>query len=155
MTDEAPLLLLLHDEGDGPDRWRDYVPLLSSRFRVIVPELPAGDAGRQLEAARSALGGERAAAIGHGAGGAVAQRLAADGVVDALVLLGAPRAEDVTDAQLAAFDLPVLLLWGEEDEVVPVATAEALNDAIPMSTLGLVPGCGHDLPDEAGATSRR
>jgi pimeloyl-ACP methyl ester carboxylesterase len=150
--DEAPLLLLLHDEGDGPDRWREFVPLLSSRFRVVAPELPPGDAGRQLEVARSALDGERAAVLGHGTGGAIAQRLAADGTVDAVVLLDAPRAEDVTDAELAAIELPVLLLWGEDDDIVPVATAEALNDAIPTSTLGLVPGCGHDLPGEAAAT---
>lgn len=152
MTDDAPLVLLLHDEGDGPDRWREFVPVLSTRFRVAVPELPAGDAGRQLEAARAALGGARGAAIGHGTGGAAAQRLAALGLVDALVLLDSPRADDVTDAQLAALEIPVLLLWGEDDDVVPVAAAEALNDAIPTSTLGLVPGCGHDLPDEAAAT---
>jgi predicted esterase len=78
--------------------------------------------------------------------------LAAQGGVDAMVLLDAPRADGVGDDVLASFDFPVLLLWGEDDEVVPVAVAEELNDAIPTSTLGLLPGCGHDLTDDAAAT---
>ena len=36
--------------------------------------------------------------------------------------------------------------------MVPVSVAEELNDAIATSTLGLLPGCGHDLTDEAAAT---
>jgi pimeloyl-ACP methyl ester carboxylesterase len=90
--------------------------------------------------------------IGHGAGGRFAQLLALEGRVEALVLLDAPRAEEATDDDLAAFEFPVLLLWGEEDDEVPVAIAEALNDAIPSSTLGVVPGCGHDLLADAAPT---
>jgi hypothetical protein len=53
---------------------------------------------------------------------------------------------------LAAWAFPVLILWGEDDDVVPVAVAERLNDAIPASTLGLVPESGHFLVEDAGAT---
>jgi pimeloyl-ACP methyl ester carboxylesterase len=49
-------------------------------------------------------------------------------------------------------DYPVLLLWGEEDPLVPVAVADRLNEAIASSTLGLVPGCGHFLTEEAPDT---
>ena len=151
MTDDRPIVLLLHDRGRSAGQWREFVPLLESRFRVAVPDLPANDddAFEQLEAL---LDGERCGVIGHGAGGALAQSLAVKGGVDAMVLLDAPRAEGVGDEDLASFDFPVLLLWGEDDEVVPVAVAEELNDAIPTSTLGLLPGCGHDLTDEAAAT---
>ena len=107
---------------------------------------------RLLEQLETLLDGARCGVIGHGAGGALAQSLAVRGGVDAMVLLDAPRAEGVGDEDLASFDFPVLLLWGEDDEVVPVAVAEELNDAIPTSTLGLLPGCGHDLTDEAAAT---
>jgi hypothetical protein len=69
-----------------------------------------------------------------------------------MVLLGAPPADAIDDAALAAFEFPVLLLWGEDDERVPVSVAESLNDAMPTSTLGILPGCGHDLPAEAPAT---
>jgi pimeloyl-ACP methyl ester carboxylesterase len=150
VTDERPILVLLHDEGRGAEQWREFVPLLSSRFRTVVPDLPDGD-GR-VQPVADILGDERCGVIGHGAGGVLAQRLAVTGVVDAMVLLDAPRADDVDDAALAAFDFPVLLLWGEDDEDVPVSVAEELNDAIPTSTLGLVPGCGHDLTEEAPAT---
>jgi hypothetical protein len=69
-----------------------------------------------------------------------------------MVLLDAPRSVAADDRVLASFDFPVLLLWGEDDAIVPVSVAEELNDAIATSTLGLLPGCGHDLTDDAPAT---
>jgi pimeloyl-ACP methyl ester carboxylesterase len=152
VRDDRPIVLLLHDEGRSADQWRDFVPLLESRFRVIAPDLPVGDAETTLDHLRAEIGGERCGVVGHGTGGALAQVLAAAGGVDAMVLLDAPRADGIGDEVLASFDLPVLLLWGEDDAVVPVSVAEELNDAIPTSTLGLLPGCGHDLTDEAAAT---
>jgi pimeloyl-ACP methyl ester carboxylesterase len=151
VTDDRRIVLLLHDGGRAADQWREFVPLLESRFRVVVPDLAAND-DEALEQLETLLDGERCGVIGHGAGGALAQSLALRGGVDAMVLLDAPHAEGVGDEDLASFDFPVLLLWGEDDEVVPVAVAEELNDAIPTSTLGLLPGCGHDLTDEAAAT---
>ena len=53
---------------------------------------------------------------------------------------------------MAGWEHPVLLLWGEQDRLVPVGVAERLNDAIPASTLGLVPESGHLLLDDAFAT---
>ncbi|MDP9329422.1 MAG: alpha/beta hydrolase [Actinomycetota bacterium] len=53
---------------------------------------------------------------------------------------------------LARLEIPVLMLWGEDDPFLPVDVAERLNDAIPSSTLGLLPGCGHFLVDEASDT---
>lgn len=145
MSDDRPLLVLLHDEGGSPGTWRDFVPLLESRFRVLAPPVVDG-------AVQDLPPDGRFGVIGHGTGGALAQALAVEGRVEAMVLLDAPRAEGVTDADLAGFDFPVLLLWGEDDEVVPVSVAEELNDAIATSTLGLLPGCGHDLPAEAAVT---
>jgi pimeloyl-ACP methyl ester carboxylesterase len=152
VTGEDPILLLLHDEGRSSDQWKEFVPLLESRFRVLTPDLPPGDESAAIDAVREALGGERCGVIGHGTGGSLAQVLAAEGGVDAMVLLDAPRAPAADDGILASFDFPVLLLWGEDDAVVPVSVAEELNDAIATSTLGLLPRCGHDLTDEAAAT---
>jgi pimeloyl-ACP methyl ester carboxylesterase len=152
MTDDRPIVVLLHDAERSADQWREFVPLLESRFRVLVPDLPLGDIDAKLDHVEAVVAGARYGVIGHGTGGALAQALAARGGVDAMVLLDAPHAEGVGDETLASFDFPVLLLWGEDDDIVPVAVAEALNDAIPTSTLGLLPGCGHDLTDEAAAT---
>ena len=53
---------------------------------------------------------------------------------------------------MGAWERPVLLLWGEDDRLVPVGVAERLNDAIAASTLGLVPDSGHLLLDDAFAS---
>jgi pimeloyl-ACP methyl ester carboxylesterase len=152
VSDDRPIVLLLHDEGRDAGQWREFIPLLETRFRVIAPDLPAGDIRTTLDRLQAELDGKRCGVIGHGTGGALALRLAAEGGVDAMVLLDAPRADGVGDEDLASFDFPVLLLWGEDDEMVPVSIAEELNDAIPTSTLGLLPGCGHQLTDEAAVT---
>ena len=150
--DDRPIVLLLHDEGRDADQWREFVPLLETRFRVIAPDLPSGDTQTKLDHLRAEIDGERFGVIGHGTGGALAQTLAAEGRVDAMVLLDAPRAESIGADLLASFEFPVLLLWGEDDDMVPISVAEELNDAIPTSTLGLLPGCGHDITTEAAAT---
>lgn len=39
--------------------------------------------------------------------------------------------------------LPVLLIWGERDEIIPVAHAYATHAALPGSRLEVLPGVGH------------
>ncbi|HMO73440.1 MAG TPA: alpha/beta fold hydrolase [Paracoccaceae bacterium] len=87
---EGPDLLLLHGAGGGGLSSRGLAPLLSPRFRLIVPDLPgqghtrpgrrdrfgldamAEDLGHLCDA----LGATPDAAIGHSAGAALALRLA-------------------------------------------------------------------------------
>jgi pimeloyl-ACP methyl ester carboxylesterase len=52
----------------------------------------------------------------------------------------------------ARIAFPVLILWGEDDAFFPASLGERLNDAMPSSTLGLLPGCGHFLPEEVPET---
>jgi pimeloyl-ACP methyl ester carboxylesterase len=56
------------------------------------------------------------------------------------------------EADLGRLEIPVLIFWGEDDPFFPPAIAERLNTAIPSSTLGLVPGSGHFLVDDAVET---
>jgi alpha-beta hydrolase superfamily lysophospholipase len=56
------------------------------------------------------------------------------------------------DEDLAALEIPVFLVWGEEDTLTPPALGERLNDVIPRSSLALLPGCRHFLPEEAPQT---
>jgi pimeloyl-ACP methyl ester carboxylesterase len=56
------------------------------------------------------------------------------------------------EREMGAWDLPTLILWGEDDPFHPPSIAERLNAAIPSSALGMVPGCGHFLPEEAPET---
>ncbi len=54
--------------------------------------------------------------------------------------------------QLAELDIPVFLVWGEDDPFVPVEIAERLNELIATSSLALLPGCKHYLPEDAPQT---
>lgn len=49
---------------------------------------------------------------------------------------------------LPAFRMPVSIVVGEEDQATPPAMARALHDAIPQSTLVMVPGAKHLTPIE-------
>ena len=238
----GPPVLLLHGFPASSFQWRELVPLLAARFRLIVPDLPgAGRSipadGATLDLATQAgalgelldhLGIERCAVVAHGTGAGVAQLLAIDGGrVDAMVLMNAATldawpspgvavararldadgatpelvrqlvrgafeagalqrdrlTDEVLDAyaepyvtgdgparfsgvldgldgrglagregDLAEIGLPVLILWGEDDPIYPPEVGDRLNDAMPASTLGLLPGCGHFLVEEAADT---
>jgi len=237
---EGPPIVLLHGFPLSSFMWREFMPVLSSRFHVIAPDLlGTGESDKPsdapLDIAAQAgyvrellgtLGVDRFAAIGHGFGGGIAQLLAREGSLDAMVMLdsvafdawpSAPtrdlqattpdqRAPEIVRAVVRSeFDLgmgyptrlsddafgayarpweeeagadaffrwvaaidgagledaegwlgdtefPVLILWGEDDTFQPVASAERLNDAIPTSTLGLLPGCGHFITEDAPET---
>ncbi|MEP6476537.1 MAG: alpha/beta fold hydrolase [Actinomycetota bacterium] len=230
---EGPVVVLLHGFPQSSFVWRDLAGLLAGRFRVIAPDLlGAGDSDRPVDTPLDVeaqtgyvrellrvLGIDRFGVVGAGHGGAIAQLLAVEGPVEALVLLNpvvgsfwpargfvslgdasAGRSADVlirtaldlgmgnrprfTDGHLAEYlrpfdgtegtaallrfaeamdgadlkgledrlaglEIPVLILWGEEDPFMPVDAAEQLNEWISTSTLGLLPGCGHFLAEDA------
>jgi len=50
---------------------------------------------------------------------------------------------------LAGIDIPVLLLWGEEDGMIPVTNAADYERALPDATLVRLPGLGHVPQEEA------
>ncbi len=237
---EGPAVILLHAYPLWSLEWRHLVPLLSTRFRVIAPDLVgAGDSAKPRDEplhirAQSGyvrellahLGIERYAVVGHAVGGGIAQLLALDDDgVDTIVLVDPatfaywpsaaarevqargrevePTAELIRAVMHTAFDVgmqhreraseelidayvrpylaepgsfmrlidavdgvglegreaefaritcPVLILWGEDDPFFPSTIGDELNQAIGSSTLALLPGCGHYLPDEAAET---
>lgn len=59
---------------------------------------------------------------------------------------------------LAGIDIPVRVVWGEQDTWLPVAQATRLTEAIPGATLRTVAGAGHliqyDAPDALGEELR-
>jgi pimeloyl-ACP methyl ester carboxylesterase len=54
--------------------------------------------------------------------------------------------KDVTDAELPHLKMPVLIVWGAEDHIVPLADGQKMHQLIPQSQLDIVPGCGHLAP---------
>ncbi|HYZ14566.1 MAG TPA: alpha/beta hydrolase [Actinomycetota bacterium] len=235
---EAPPVVLLAGGMTSSYAWRRLIPMLSPFMRVIAPDLlGSGDSeaadGADLRLAShaehvrellGALGVDRYALVGHGHGGGVAQLLALDGNVDALVLIDviafdawpAPKVRELNarldqlrpehvhtwvnemldagtkraqlseddvgeylrsfrgavglerfrrvaasfdgeglvdlESQLAELEIPVFILWGEEDTFVAPNNAERLADVLPWSSVALLPGCGHFLLEDAADT---
>lgn len=54
--------------------------------------------------------------------------------------------KDVTDAMLPKLKMPVLIVWGAQDQITPLRDGEKMHQLIPQSQLDVVPGCGHLAP---------
>jgi magnesium chelatase accessory protein len=90
---QGPALLLIHGTGGATHSWRDLMPLLATRFRVIAPDLPGHGFTSATRAARMTLPGMADSlghlmtvlaaspllVVGHSAGAAIAIRAALDG----------------------------------------------------------------------------
>ena len=62
---------------------------------------------------------------------------------------------DALIAQYKTIRVPVLIVWGEEDEVVPLSVGKNFKRDIPGSELVILPKCGHMPPEEEpGETTR-
>jgi pimeloyl-ACP methyl ester carboxylesterase len=60
---------------------------------------------------------------------------------------------DATDLDaLKAIPIPVLLMWGEEDQIVPISVGERLRDVFPDNIWKTYPRTGHIPMDEATDT---
>ena len=59
---------------------------------------------------------------------------------------------------IGVIKVPTLILWGEQDHLVPVAVAHEFNDAIPHSKLIIYPATGHipmeEVADQSAADVR-
>jgi len=53
---------------------------------------------------------------------------------------------DVTDNLLPQLRMPVLILWGSEDRIIPLDQGEKIHRLIPQSQLDVFQGCGHLAP---------
>ncbi|MGG6238940.1 alpha/beta fold hydrolase [Nodosilinea sp. AN01ver1] len=63
----------------------------------------------------------------------------------------APSFSPSVKDMLATLAVPTLLLWGDQDRVVPVAQSKGLTDLSPLLTLEVLPEVGHCLYDETDA----
>lgn len=55
--------------------------------------------------------------------------------------------EVLTEEELAGIASPALILWGDEDRLIPVAAGEWIDQNLPNSQMIIYPGIGH-LPQE-------
>lgn len=50
---------------------------------------------------------------------------------------------DLLDQRFSSLKMPLLLVWGKEDVITPLAIGEAMHRAAPESVLEVFDGCGH------------
>lgn len=74
----------------------------------------------------------------------------ADGVRAAMAVGGAIVPQDLGELtrRYPEIDVPALVLWGDEDPVVPLWVGERLAEELPQARLAVLTGCGHLPPEE-------
>ena len=55
---------------------------------------------------------------------------------------------DLLDFQLQRIHVPTLVVWGSDDQLIPLTTGEQMHHDIPNSNLLVIQGCGHLAPQE-------
>lgn len=68
-----------------------------------------------------------------------------------------PKGEDIEAliARYKTIKVPVLVIWGREDEVVPLEVGENFKRDIPGAELVVLPHCGHVPPEEEPLATRQ
>lgn len=61
--------------------------------------------------------------------------------------------DPLSEAEIAAVTTPTLILWGEEDRLIPVEAGRWLDKTMPNSTLVIYPKIGHLPHEEAPAAT--
>lgn len=58
---------------------------------------------------------------------------------------------DLVDDQVGSLTMPVLIGWGEQDRLIPLAVGYKLHALIPQSVLDIYGDCGHLAPGQCAA----
>jgi pimeloyl-ACP methyl ester carboxylesterase len=56
--------------------------------------------------------------------------------------------QDATDKLLPQLKMPVLIVWGDLDQIIPLEQGEMMHRLVPQSKLDVVHGCGHLAPGQ-------
>jgi len=56
--------------------------------------------------------------------------------------------KDLLDHRLSAIHQPTLILWGDQDRLLPISTGLEMHREIPNSVFATITGCGHLAPAE-------
>jgi pimeloyl-ACP methyl ester carboxylesterase len=66
-----------------------------------------------------------------------------------------PEDIEAVTACYQTINVPVLIIWGAEDEVVPLSVGKQFKRDIPNSELVILPECGHMPPEEEAQETNR
>jgi len=71
-----------------------------------------------------------------------------NGIFKGLTYLIRHREGDISSQELKRINTPCLLIWGEQDKVVPLNIGKRLHKDLPNSRLIILPDTGHLVPEE-------
>ena len=54
--------------------------------------------------------------------------------------------KDLMDDRLGGLTEPLLIVWGSDDDLLPLALGQKMHELVPQSELDIVQGCGHLAP---------
>ena len=55
---------------------------------------------------------------------------------------------ELLDDRLSKMSRPMLIVWGEEDKLIPQSVGRDIHRLVPQSVMKTVPGCGHMAPSD-------
>jgi pimeloyl-ACP methyl ester carboxylesterase len=58
---------------------------------------------------------------------------------------------DLLDFRLHGITQPMLIMWGAQDDLIPLSVGDGIHKKVPQSVLNVVEGCGHLAPAECPA----
>ena len=152
-------VLLIHGRSVDLNSWRTWdagrnIAALAAHHRVYALDLlgygesdkpkPVPDARGQAKALIELLDAEgiqRASLVGLSWGGMIAQIVVGNAPERVAKLVLVDSGHDASDrgiARLKKIACPTLIMWDEEDSVIPVANARILGDAIPNSRVRIL-----------------
>ncbi len=156
-------VLLLHGMKFSAATWQELgtlEKLAHAGFHPLAVDMP-GFGGSQvcdrdqdelLSAFISQGELNRPVMIGPSMGGRIALEFAINhpGILGGLVLVGAVGVEENRD-RLAEINIPVLIIWGSEDQISPLENSDILLKSIPGAERVIIDGAPHpcylDQPD--------
>jgi pimeloyl-ACP methyl ester carboxylesterase len=156
----AQPLLILHGLGDSLAGWAQVAGPLAQLYRVHLIDLPGHGLShkppdwrlRTLEGAVAHYARDLRdpVLVGHSLGGWLALRLFPSEVIKAMWteaaqgLLGAISEEDfLLEAQLSGLRVPLRLVWGARDRLLPEGTLAFFQRALPNAEVILLDKAGH------------
>ncbi len=156
-----PPILLIHGFGSHSGSWRRNVDALGALRQTIAPSMPrassqsfedlANNEADLIEAMVGELGLTTVSLIGHSLGGWAAMVYAAKHPSNVCCLILEDTAGVFVDHTmnvrlidaLNRNHVPTLIVWGQDDTIIPPKWGEALQSALSGSVLIQVEGAGH------------
>jgi pimeloyl-ACP methyl ester carboxylesterase len=157
VTGSGDAVILIHGYSTRHNSWRTWqknIERLATRFQVFAldllgygdsdkpkPALSVKEQAKSIMEFGAAEKVERAHLVGLSWGGGIAQAIASDAPERVMKLVLVDSTYDEGEhgrGQLARIKCPTLIVWDEEDAVIPVAGARFLGESIPNNHIRIL-----------------